>query len=175
MSLIVSNPINYSASTTSSTITWRTVATFSATNIGQLMDNAWSTGREPFAAVMDMGDEGAANLLNLNPTVINHIAEAGGPNDPGYDFEIDWGHQADAVGCMIVPNADYTSFAVEVGYRYMVPGTYNWSLVIMADDGSNKTISGTANVTGRAPTQGGNTYIGPQLVDTTYVSLYDMT
>lgn len=170
LSLVVNNQNDFSQSTVANTVTWRTVATISATNLDDLMMASWITGQEPFAAVMDMGDEGAANTFNPNPHVSSSMDSLGMTG-----FEIDWGHEADTIDCMIVPNADYTAFDVEVGYRYLTPGTYNWNLVLMAVDGSNQIISGTATVTGPAQSQGGNRSPRPKVTDVTYVNLSDMS
>lgn len=167
MSLVVTGLTDYSASTVSNTVTWHTVATFKATNINQIMDVAWNSGAEPFLAKMDVGDEGDSNYLNQNPVVIDRIP------GPDTSFTIDWGHQADTVGCMIVPNADYTSFSVQVGYRYLQPGTYHWNLVIVAIDGSDQLLSGTATINGPDQSKGTIEQNNP-LSETTYVSFSDM-
>lgn len=137
-----------------STITFRTIGSFTADNVRELVDNSWNTGEAPFDAVVAINDGGASNLFNPHPTVLAQTDELGMTGK----FTIDWGNKMDVIGAMLVPNADYTSFSVELAYRPLVPGDYNYAVVIMGADGSNATLTGTIHATGNPPSSGGNTY-----------------
>lgn len=163
----VANDVSYYAG--GATATYRTIATFTADNLGALLDISDNTGEAPFDAVVAIDDGGTTNLFNPHPTVTAETDEYGMTGR----FNIDWGNKMDVIGATLVPNADYTAFSVQLAYRPMVPGDFKYAVVIMGMDGSNATLTGTIHVTGLAQSGGGSTYRpnGPLLTQTTSVDL----